>query len=135
MEYRTQYEAFEAVLKSVFPDVMVFQANMPFVKMDELARAAVKTVTYLFFQDTERVTTSGASGVHDVVIEVNLFGPLDEIDRMAQELNALLLNDDVQSGQWCFTLVMKDKKDIWEPNIKSKRLWIQYKGLMIREEE
>ena len=135
MEYRTQYEAFEAVLKSVFPDVMVFQANMPFVKMDELARAAVKTVTYLFFQDTERVTTSGASGVHDVVIEVNLFGPLDEIDRMAQELNAFVLNDDVQSGQWCFTLVMKDKKDIWEPNIKSKRLWIQYKGLMIKEEE
>ena len=135
MALSTQYEAFEAVLKSVFPDVMVFQANMPFVKMDELARAAVKTVTYLFFQDTERVTTSGASGVHDVVIEVNLFGPLDEIDRMAQELNAFVLNDDVQSGQWCFTLVMKDKKDIWEPNIKSKRLWIQYKGLMIKEEE
>ena len=32
-----------------------------------------------------------------------------------------------------FTLVVQDKKDIWEPNIKAKRVWIQLKGLMIKE--
>ena len=131
----TQHEAFEAVLKSVLPGTLLYQANMPFVKMDELARAEVKAVTYLFYQDNERVTTSGAAGVHDVLIEVNLFGPLEEIDRMAQALNGLFLNDDIRSGGWTFTLSVKDKKDIWEPGIKSKRIWIQYKGLMIREDE
>ncbi len=134
MESTTQYEAFEAVLKEVLPGVLIYQANMPFVKMDEMARAAVKAVTYLFFQDTERVTTSGASGVHDVLIEVNLFGPLEEIDRMAQILNGALLHQEVESENWCFALNIKDKKDIWDPNIKAKRLWIQYKGLMIRED-
>lgn len=114
--------------------MLIYQANMPFVKMDELARAAVKVVTYLFYQDTERVTTSGPSGVHDVVIEVSLFGPLEEIDRMGQVLNDVLLHRDVESGNWVFALSMKDKKDIWEPNIKSKRIWLQYKGLMLNEE-
>lgn len=135
MELATQYEVFEAILKAALSDVLVFQANMPFVKMDELARASVKVVTYLFYQDTERVTSSGASGVHDVVIEVNLFGPLEDIDRMANALNVLLLNDDVTVGRWTFTLGIKDKKDIWEPDIKAKRLWLQYKGLMIVEGE
>lgn len=129
----TQYEDFEAVLKRALPGVLVFQANMPFVKMDELARASVKTVTYLFYQDIERVTSSGPSGVHDVLIEVNLFGDLTEIDRMADALNAVLLSDDVKSGGRTFCLAVKDKKDIWEPDIKAKRIWIQYKGLMIEE--
>jgi len=134
MESITRYEAFEAILKEALPGVLIYQANMPFVKMDELARAAVKVVTYLFYQDTERVTTSGPSGVHDVVIEVSLFGPLEEIDRMGQVLNDVLLHRDVESGNWVFALSMKDKKDIWEPNIKSKRIWLQYKGLMLNEE-
>lgn len=134
MESTTQHEDFEAILKEALPGVLVFQANMPFVKMDELARASVKTVTYLFYQDTERLTTSGPSGVHDVIIEVNLFGSLDEIDRMANKLNEILLSDDVEakSGR-VFTLTLKDKKDIWEPDIKAKRIWIQYKGLMIAD--
>ena len=135
MAYANQYEAFESILREAMPGTLVYQANMPFTKMDELARAAVKTVTYLFYQDSERVTTSGPSGVHDVVIEVNLFGPLEEIDRMASELSALLLSDDVIRGHWTFTLGMKDKKDIWEPNIKAKRLWIQYKGIMLVNSE
>lgn len=135
MAYANQYEAFESILREAMPGTLVYQANMPFTKMDELARAAVKTVTYLFYQDTERVTTSGPFGVHDVVIEVNLFGPLEEIDRMASELSALLLSDDVIREQWTFTLGMKDKKDIWEPNIKAKRLWIQYKGIMLVNSE
>lgn len=135
MAYANQYEAFESILREAMPGTLVYQANMPFTKMDELARAAVKTVTYLFYQDTERVTTSGPSGVHDVVIEVNLFGPLEEIDRMASELSALLLSNDVIREQWTFTLGMKDKKDIWEPNIKAKRLWIQYKGIMLVNSE
>ena len=130
----TQYDAFEAILKEALPGVPVFQANMPFQKMDELARAALKTVTYQFFQDVERVTTSGPSGVHDVIIEVNLFGPLAEIDGMATALNSALLSDDVAAPPFLFTLVLKDKKDIWEAGIKAKRLWLQYKGLMIKGE-
>lgn len=133
MESITQYEAFEKVIKTAIPDTLVFQANMPLIKMDELARSTVKIVTYLFYQDTERVTSSGASGVHDVIIEINLFGPLEEIDRMAKSLNTLLLNDNVSIDTWTFVLSVKDKKDVWEPNIKSKRLWIQYKGIMIEE--
>lgn len=135
MALRNQYEAFETILKAMLPGTLVYQANMPFVKMDEMARAEAKAVTYLFYQDIERITTSGASGVHDVLIEVNLFGRLEEIDQMAATLNDLLLNDDVTAERWTFALSVKDKKDIWEPNIKSKRLWIQYKGIMIEETE
>ena len=135
MGYETQYEAFEAILKEAFPNVPVFQANMPLLKMDELARAEVTTVTYLFYQDTERVNTSGPSGVHDVTIEVNLFGPLDTIDGMAESLNTILLSEDVDEDAYTFTLVLKDKKDIWEAGIKSKRIWMQYTGLMIVEDK
>lgn len=131
MALQNQYEAFEAVLKEALPGTLVFQANMPFSKMDELARAASKVVTYLFFQDTERVTTSGKSGVHDAAIEVNLFGPLNVIDQMATVLSQLFLNEEPVSSGWTFSLVIQDKKDIWEPDIKAKRIWIQYKGLMI----
>ena len=134
MESWNQYEAFEALLKEALPNTPVFQANMPFAKMDELARAAAKTVTYLFFQDTQRVNSSGPSGVHNVVIEINLFGPLAEIDAMAAALNELFLADDVTADRWTFCLSVKDKKDIWEPNIKAKRIWIQYSGLMIEED-
>ena len=131
----TQYEAFEAILRELYPGVPIFQANMPLMKMDELARAERKIVTYLFYEATERITTSGPSGVYNVTIEVNLFGPLDEIDSMSGALNGLLLSDDVVSGGFVFSLVLKDKKDVWEAGIKAKRLWMQFKGLMIRAEE
>lgn len=136
-EFRNQHEAFESILKETLPGVLVFQANMPFVKMDELAKASVKTVTYLFFTDRPRVTTSGASGVHDVVIEVNVFGQLDEIDKMAAALNSVFLDDDVTADRWTFSLVVDQdgQKDIWEPGIKAKRVFIRYRGLMIEEAE
>ena len=133
MESLNQYEAFEKILKAVIANVPVWQANMPFTKMDELARAAARTVTYLFFRDVERIRSGEASGVHDVVIEVNLFGPLEDIDGMAAALNSVLLNEEVETDGWLFSLVLRDKKDIWEPDIKSKRIWLQYGGLMIWE--
>lgn len=133
MAYSNPYEAFEAVLKSALPGVPVYQANMPFLKMDELARAAAKTATYLFFKDTERIRSNGASGVHNVIIEVNLFGPLDTLDEMASALTSLFLNTEPKKEPYLFSLVLQDKKDIWEPNIKAKRVWMQFKGLMIKE--
>lgn len=133
MAYSNQYEAFEAVLKSALPGVPVWQANMPFLKMDELARAETKTVTYLFFNDTERLRTGGSSGVHDVSIEINLFGPLNALEEMANAVTAKFLNDEPNAAPYLFTLVVQDKKDIWEPNIKAKRVWLRLKGLMIKE--
>lgn len=133
MASETMHEAFEEILKETLPGTLIYPVSMPLLKMDELARAEVKTVTYLFFLDNERRTTSGPSGVHDVLIEVNLFGKLDEIDEMAETLNDLFLSDDVSSDFWTFCLTAKDKKDIWDPNIKAKRIWIQYKGIAIRQ--
>lgn len=129
-----QYSAFEAILKMAFPGVFVYQANMPFSKMDELAKVSAKTVTYLFYQDRQRVTSTGPSGVHDVLIEVNIFADLAEADAMINALNEILLADDVTVSRWTFSLVVAEKKDIWEPQIKSKRIWTQYKGIMIEED-
>lgn len=133
MAYSNQYEAFEAVLKTALPGVPLWQANMPFLKMDELARAETKTATYLFFKDAERVNSDGPSGVHDVTIEVNLFGPLSALEEMSTAVTALFLKGEPEAEPYRFTLVVQDKKDIWEPNIKAKRVWIQLKGLMIKE--
>lgn len=129
-----QYSAFEAILKMAFPGVFVYQANMPFSKMDELTKVSAKTVTYLFYQDRQRVTSTGPSGVHDVLIEVNIFADLAEADAMINALNEILLADDVTVSRWTFSLVVAEKKDIWEPQIKSKRIWTQYKGIMIEED-
>ena len=138
MASNTIHEAFENILKETLPGTLVYPVNMPLLKMDELARAETKMATFLFFLDAERRTTSGPSGVHDVLIEVNLFGKLEEIDEMAETLNDLFLSEDVKSDKpigatgWTFCLTVKDKKDIWEPNIKAKRIWIQYKGIVIK---
>lgn len=126
--------ALELLLKGIFPDTPVYQANMPFAKMDEMTRSCAKSVTYLVQKDAQRRNNDGLSGVHDCEIEVNLFGGLEEIDRMGEELVRALTQGVCDAGGWCFALTVKDKKDVWESAIKAKRMWFQFSGVMFQEE-
>lgn len=123
------YEALELLLRGIFPEVPVYQANMPFSKMDEMTRSCAKAVTYLVQKDTPKRNNDGLSGARDLEIEVNLFGELAEIDRMAGALTTGLAQGVQESAGWLFALVVSDKKDVWEPNIKTKRIWVKFAGI------
>lgn len=133
----TIYDAFEAVLKTALPkDCRIFQANMPLQLMSTLTRETAKLCTYLVFQDRIRVNSSGATPVHEVSIEISLYGTLDDTNSMAASINELLLGQEIKSAGWHFILksAQAGKRDVWEPGIQVKREWLQYQGFAIEPE-
>ena len=133
----TIYDAIETMLKPVLPqDCRIFQADMPLQVMDSLTRESAKLCAYLIFQDRIHMNSSGATSVHEVVIEFSFYGSLADVDSMAAELSALLVGSEVNAAGWRFVLTPAPtgKRDIWEPRIQVKREWIQYRGLAIEPE-
>ena len=133
------YDAIEAMLKTVLPKgCRIFHANMPLQVMDQLQRETAQLCTYILQQDIIRRNTSGATPVHEVIIEVSFYGSLTDVDGMAAALNGLLIGSEIESEGWRFCLYpspQAGKRDIWEPRIQAKRDWLQYRGFAIEPEE
>ena len=128
------YDAIETMLKAVVPaDCRIFHANMPLQLMDQLSRETAKLATWLIVTDRVRVNTDGSSPVHEVTIEVSVYGTLDDVDAMAYDLNSVLVGQEVSSSGWRFVLVpgQTGKRDIWDPRIASKREHLQFRGFAI----
>ncbi|MBQ6508076.1 MAG: hypothetical protein IJI07_01260 [Flexilinea sp.] len=134
---KTMHDAFETILKAALPkDCRIFSINMPLQLMNTLTRETAKLCTYLIQQDRIRLNSSGASPVHEVTIEVSLYGSLDEINSMAASVNGMLLGQEIKASGWRFVLkpAQPGKRDVWEPGIQVKREWLQYQGFAIEPE-
>lgn len=128
------YDAFEAFLRSVLPEgCKIFQANMPFQQMQSLARETAQVCTWLISADVPRVNSSGRTPVHDMTIEVNLFGTLAEADANANAVIDALVGEQILSEGWDFVLhqARPGRRDIWEPQVQVKRVWLSFSGLVI----
>lgn len=131
------YTAFEAVLKAALPqDCKIFQANMPQQNMDSLARESAKICTYIIYKDRARLNTSGRTPVHEIAVEVSIFGTLAEADKMSNDLTDMLVSQVVESNGWNFDLVHAPtgKRDIWDQRIQGKREYLQFQGFAIEPE-
>ena len=133
------YDALEQLIKGVLPaDCKVFQANMPLQIMDSLQRETMRICTYLIYQDRIRINSSGITPVHEVMIEISCYGTLNDVDDMARALNELFIGHELVSLGWRFALYpspQSGKRDIWEPRVRVKREWLQFKGIVIEPDE
>ena len=128
------YDAFETLIKTALPkDCRIFQANMPLQLMDQLTRETAKLATWLIVTDKVRVNSSGISPVHEVTIEISVYGSLTDVDTMAYDLNSVLVGQETSSKGWRFVLVpgQAGKRDVWEPRIQVKREHLQFRGFAI----
>ena len=128
------YDAFELLLKTALPkDCRIFQANMPLQLMDQLTRDTAKLATWLIVTDRVRVNTDGSSPVHEVTIEVSVYGSLTDVDTMAYDLTSVLVGQEMSASGWRFVLVpgQAGKRDVWEPRITVKREHLQFRGFAI----
>ena len=133
----TIYDAFESVLKAAVPDdCRIFHVNMPLQLMSTLTRETAKLCTYLIFQDRIRLNSSGSTPIHEVSIELSLYGTLEDVNSMAASVNEMLLGQEVNASGWRFVLKQQQagKRDIWEPGLQVKREWLQYQGFAIEPE-
>ena len=128
------YDASELMLKTALPsDCRIFQANMPLQVMDQLARESAKLCTYLIYQDRVRMNSSGATPVHEINLEISLYGTLSDVDDMVKAINGLCLGSPVSASGWQFILLpaQAGRRDVWEPRIQVKREWLQFRGFAI----
>ena len=130
----TIYDAFDAVLKEMLPeDCRLFRLTMPLQLIQSLIRDNVKLCVWSLSSDQIRVNTSGATPVHEVSIDISVFGTLEEAAAMASAILAGLIGSDVESSGWHFVLRQRQpgKQDLWEPQIQTRREWIQLTGIVI----
>ena len=129
------YDAIETLIKAAVPaDAKVFQANMPFQIMSTLQREAARIVTYLISADRRRVNSSGATPVHEITLEINFFGTLQDADEMASAFSDLITGEEYTTKGWTIAIDQQSRRDIWEPQVAVKHVWTQYKGLAIAPE-
>ena len=128
------YDAFDHLLQSILPkDCRVFRINMPFQQMQSLTRETAKLCIWLITSDVVRVNTSGPTPVHEVSIDISVFGTLEEVNSMSNTITEVLVGSDVESLGWHFVLRHRipGKQDIWEPQIQDKRIYLQLTGIVI----
>lgn len=129
------YDAIETLIRAAVPsDAKVFQANMPFQIMSTLQRETARIVTYLISADRRRVNSSGATPVHEITIEINFFGTLQDADEMASAFSDLITGEEYTTKGWTIAIDQQSRRDIWEPQVAVKHIWTQYKGLAIAPE-
>ena len=129
------YDAIEALIRAAVPsDAKVYQANMPFQVMSTLQRETAMIVTYLISADHRRVNSSGATPVHEITIEINFFGTLQDADEMASAFSDLVSGEEYTAKGWTIAIDQQSRRDIWEPQASVKHVWTQFKGLAIAPE-
>ena len=130
----TIYDAFDSILKSMLPaDCKVFRLSIPMQMINSLTRETAKLCVWMLTGDQIRVNTSGATPVHEVTIDVSVFGTLEDASDMANTLLAGFIGKGIEADGWHFELRQKmpGKQDLWEPQIQDKRVWLQLTGIVI----
>jgi len=91
-------------------------------------------VTYLITGDRLRVNSSGATPVHEISVDLNFFGTLTDADAMANAFGALASGEEYTTNGWTITIDQQNRRDIWEPQVAVKHVYMQFKGLAIAPE-
>jgi len=126
------YDAVTALLKAALPDdCRIFHGAVPLQVLDSLQRQTAHICVWLITADKVRINSSGSTPVHEITIEASLFGSLEDIDDMASELIALTTGEEIEAKYWTFDIDLRTRKDMWEPQIQTKRVWLQLAGIAI----
>ena len=126
------YSAIGLLLKDALPeDCRIFHGTVPYQMADTIKRQGVKLCAWIISADRVRVNTSGPTPVHNLTVDINLLGSLDEIDAMANAITSLTTGQELEEGEWVIDLDLRTKKDIWEAQIQTKRIWLRLTGIVI----
>ena len=72
--------------------------------------------------------------MHEITIEINFFGTLQDADEMASAFSDLITGEEYTTKGWTIAIDQQSRRDIWEPQVAVKHIWTQYKGLAIAPE-
>ena len=128
------YDALEDLIRAAVPaSAKIYQANMPFQVMSTLQRETARIVTYQISADRRRVNSSGSTPVHEITVEVNFYGTLEDADGMAAAFSDLVSGEEYEVDGWTIAIDQQNRRDIWEPQVAVKHVWTQFRGLAIEE--
>lgn len=129
------YDAVEEVLKAVLPQTCkLFHASAPLQMLDSVQRQAAQLCVWSIAADRPRVNSSGLTPVHDLTVEISLVGALEPVDAIAVTITETFTGEELGTQDWTLDIDVRSRRDFWEAQIQTKRIWLQLAGIAIRNE-
>ena len=132
------YEATQAVLA----DATAPDANVTYIQLayDEQTDSYIipdyPAVTWLYSNLVPVVTHTGGSGLYRVLLDVEIWGSLDDVALYEKMITDVLNAKRVKVENVIFTVIIMESRDIVDLGIDCKHRFIRFNGMVeVREEE
>ena len=124
------YEATQTLLMQAVPDVNVSSFVLTYdEEMDKFLLPDFPAVTYNYSTMTPVVAQGESSDLYRVVLDVEVWGDLEQMDANAKKVIKAINAQRNTVGNVEFTLVIGETRDIMELGLDFKRRFLRFVGL------
>ncbi len=125
------YEATQTILMQAVPDASVSAYVLQYDEtMNQFILPDFPAVTYNYVGVVPVVSHGGSSNLFRVILDVEIWGDLEQIDINANKVTAALNAKPTTVGNVEFTVVMMEATDIAELGLDFKRRRMNFVGLV-----
>ena len=131
------YEATQAVLESAAVGANVTYIQLTYdEKTDSYLLPDLPAVTWLYSELVPEVSHGGNSGLFRVLLDVEIWGSLENVAKYEKMITAALNAKRVIKENVDFTIILQDSRDIVDLGIDCKHRFMRFRGLVgVRESE
>ena len=125
------YEATQALLADA-----AYGANVTFIQLtydeqtDTYQIPDYPAVTWIYSNMTPQVTHSGNSGLYSVLLDVELWGDLDDVAKYQAELTEAINAVRVTVENVVFTLILSEVRNIVDLGLDCKHTFMRFGGMV-----
>lgn len=124
------YEATQTILQTAVPNVNVSAFVLTYdAETDKFQLPEFPSVTYNFQGITPIISMTGESNLYRIVLDVEVWGSLEQIEVNAKKVSGALNAKRAAVGNIEFTLVQIESRDIAELGLDFKRRLMRFSGL------
>lgn len=125
------YEATQALLSEIVPDANVTYYLLQYnADKDQFELPAFPAVTYLYGNLTPIVTHEGASNLHRVSLDVEVWGDLETVSKNGTEIINELSGKRITVENVVFTVIATEVRDIYDMGLDFHHRFIRFGGLI-----
>ena len=125
------YEATQAILESAADGANVTYIQLTYdEKTDSYLLPELPAVTWLYSELVPQVSHSGNTGLFNVLLDVEIWGSLDNVAEYEKMITAALNAKRVTKENVVFTIILQDSRDIVDLGIDCKHRFMRFRGLV-----
>lgn len=125
------YEATQALLTEALPGANVTYYLLTYDEQrEQFELPAFPAVTYLYSNQTAIVCQGYPTGLYRVMLDVEIWGALEDVSRLADDLNEAVNAKRITVENVVFTIIVQESRDIYDMGLDFHHRLMRFGGLV-----